>query len=122
MKRSPMPRRQKPVARQSELNKGNGLGRTSRIKARSRKTAAKYVQRRVLVAEMFAEPTVCEVPWCTSTATDPHEPKTRTRGGSILNRANVRLICNPCHMVIHGTEPAWAYELNFLVHSWEDVR
>ena len=115
-----MPRRQKPLARQSELNNGSGLGRASRIKPRSRKTAAKYVQRRALVAEMFAEPTVCEVPWCTNTATDPHEPKTRTRGGSILNRANVRLICAPHHSEIHDTEPAWAYELKFLKHSWDE--
>jgi hypothetical protein len=120
MKRSPMPPPKKPMKRTVGLRDGSQPGRTARLKPRSSKTAKKYVERRTLVAELFLYPTVCEVPWCSNTATDPHEPKTRTRGGSILNRANVRLICSPCHREIHDTEPAWAYERGFLKHSWDE--
>lgn len=120
MKRSPMPPRKKPMVQTSELNRGGELKRAGQIPARSKKTAAKYVQRRALVADLLLYPMVCEVPWCTNQATDPHEPKTRTRGGSILNRANIRLICGPCHSKIHDTEPAWAYRLGFLKNSWDE--
>lgn len=115
-----MPRRRKPMPRTTGLRNGSQPARKAGLKPRSKKTAAKYVHRRALVAEMFAEPTVCEVPWCSNTATDPHEPKTRNRGGSILNRANVRLICAPHHSEIHDTEPAWAYRLGFLKNSWDE--
>lgn len=114
MKNSPMPPRTKPMVRRTGLNPG-----TTRIKPRSTKTTRQYVERRALVADLFAEPTVCQVPWCTSTATDPHEPLTRTRGGSIVDRDNVRLICRIHHSEIHDTEPGWAYELGFLAHSWD---
>jgi hypothetical protein len=80
---------------------------------------SRYVERRALVAELFEYPTVCEVPRCTRLATDPHEPLTRARGGSIVDRDNVRLICAPHHTEIHSKEPAWAYELGFLINSWD---
>jgi hypothetical protein len=106
------------MKRGSELKRGAGPLRRTRLKQRSAKNAKRYVQRRALVAELLAEPMVCEVPRCTALATDPHEPLTRARGGSILDRANVRLICSAHHSEIHDTEPAWAYEQGFLKHSW----
>ena len=115
-----MPARKKPLARTSELSSGGELKRTGRLRPRSKKTAAKYRVRRALVAELLLYPTVCEVPWCTNQATDPHEPKTRARGGSILDRTNVRLICAPHHREIHDTEPTWAYHLGFLKNSWDE--
>lgn len=84
---------------------------------RSRKTQRRYVQRRALVAELLLYPVVCQVPWCTSLATDPHEPLTRARGGSILDLENVILICRAHHDEIHDEAP-WAYELGFLISSW----
>ncbi|MCW2899293.1 MAG: hypothetical protein JWO67_1558 [Streptosporangiaceae bacterium] len=120
MKNSPMPRRTKPMPRRTGLNPGQKpLTSTTPIKPRSAKTVRRYVERRALVAELFADPTVCEVPWCASPATDPHEPLTRARGGSIVDRDNVRLICRIHHSEIHDTEPPWAYELGFLAHSWD---
>lgn len=95
------------------------LARRTRLRYRSRKTEALYRSRRRLVAELLAEPTRCQVPGCTRLATDPHEPLTRARGGSIFDPANVTLICRPHHREITDTEPAWAYELGLLVHSWE---
>lgn len=95
------------------------LQRSRGLRHRSAKTARRYVTRRALVAELFAHLSVCEVPWCGDRATDPHEPLTRARGGSILDRDNIRLLCRPHHREIHDTEPGWAYDLGFLVHSWE---
>jgi len=102
------------------LKRGNGPKRKAELKPRSPKTAKKYVPRRALVAELLLYPSVCEVSWCSDTATDPHEPKTRARGGSILDRENVRLICAPHHGEIHDTEPDWAYKHGFLKHSWPE--
>jgi hypothetical protein len=95
------------------------LKRRTRLRYRSAKTRRRYVDRRALVAELTAYPTVCEVPDCAERATDPHEPLTRARGGSILDRANVRMICRGHHDEIHSKEPDWAYSLGFLVHSWD---
>ncbi|MFG2001755.1 hypothetical protein ACGFNU_21650 [Spirillospora sp. NPDC048911] len=118
-------RRHTPLVAKTPLKVRQGadgsstLRRRTPLKARSVKTARNYVKRRDLVAELFTEPTVCEVPWCTDTATDPHEPLTRARGGSILDRSNIRLICGAHHSEIHDHEPDWAYELAFLIHSWD---
>lgn len=111
--RSARLKRGKGLERRSELERTGGL------KPRSPKTARKYVPRRGLVADLFLYPTICEVPWCDQRATDPHEPLPRARGGSILDRDNVRLICRPHHGEIHDTEPGWAYEHGFLKRSWE---
>jgi hypothetical protein len=100
MKRSPMP------------------PRTAGLKFRSAKTARKYVLRRVIVADLFADPEICEVPWCTNVATDPHEPLTRARLGDILDRSNIRKVCNPHNVMFASDEQPWMYELGFLVHSW----
>lgn len=99
MKRSPMPPRQK------------------RLRSRSKKTQKRYVKRRALVIELMLYPTVCEVPWCTERATDPHEPLTRARGGSILDRENIRLVCRPHNVMFASDEQPWMYELGFLIHS-----
>jgi hypothetical protein len=90
----------------------------TRLRPRSAKTAARYVTRRQIVAEMFAEPSICEVPWCTDIATDPHEPLTRARGGDILNRDGIRKVCNPHNVMFSADEQLWMYELGFLIHSW----
>jgi hypothetical protein len=95
------------------------LENRTRLRHRSAKTAARYVTRRKIVAEMFAEPSICEVPWCTEIATDPHEPLTRARGGDILDRAAIRKVCNPHNFMFAADEQPWMYELGFLVHSWD---
>lgn len=119
MKRSTPLARRTPLQAKTELARGQStLTRTGRFKPRSAKTARLYVTRRALVAELFADPVVCEVPWCPSIATDPHEPLTRARGGSVVDRANIRLICAEHHRQIHDEEPDWAYLHGFLIHSW----
>lgn len=94
------------------------MKRTGRLRARSKKRAALYVTRRALVADLHAAHPICEVPSCTRPSTDPHEPLTRARGGSITDPTNVRMVCRPCHDEITNEAP-WAYTLGFLKHSWD---
>lgn len=94
------------------------LRRTGRLRPRSAKTARTYVQRRVLVAALMAEHSVCQVPGCHRPSIDIHEALTRARGGSVLDPGNCRAVCREHHDEIHG-EPDWAYELGFLSHSWD---
>lgn len=90
----------------------------SPLRARSKKQAAKYVQRRQLVTTVLTLFPVCQVPWCLHPSEDVHEPKTRARGGSILDLDNAVAVCRMHHDLIH-LEPAWAYEAGLLKHSWE---
>ncbi len=112
--------RRTPLRARTQLTTGTGLERRARLKPRSAKTAALYRKERVpLVAALFAEPSICEVPWCTNLATDPHEPLTRARGGSITDPANVRKVCHPHNVMFATDEQPWMYEYGFLVHSWD---
>jgi hypothetical protein len=111
-----------PIRRRTPLTGGGNLARRTPLKPRSAKTAALYRTERVpLVAALFAESSICEVPWCPELATDPHEPLTRARGGSITDPANVRKVCHPHNVMFGSDEQPWMYELGFLVHSWEAV-
>jgi hypothetical protein len=89
------------------------------LRFRSKKQARAYIIRRRIVAELFEAHPICQVPWCNERSTDPHEPLTRARGGSILDPSNVVAICRAHHDEITFTEPAWAYEIGFLKHSWD---
>lgn len=93
--------------------------RRSELRPRSAKTAKRYVTRRQIVREMFLYPEVCEVPWCTEIATDPHEALTRARGGDILDRSIIRKVCHPHNVEFASDEQPWMYELGFLIHSWD---
>ena len=107
-----------PIARRTPMERRVPLERRTRLRPRSKKTAQRYVTRRQIVAEMFAEPSVCEVPWCPELATDPHEPLTRARGGDILDRDNIRRVCHGHNVMFASAEEPWMYELGFLAHSW----
>lgn len=112
-----------PIARRTELQR-TGLKRASitphrvHLRSRSRKGAAEDRERGKVLRAMFPEPVVCAVPDCGQVATDPHEPLTRARGGSVVDPANIVGICRRHHSEIHA-EPPWAYELGLLRHSWE---
>lgn len=109
----------KPLQRRTPLRATAVLERRTPLRPRSRKTAARYITRRELAAEMFLYPSVCEVPWCATIATDPHEPLTRARGGNMLDPANVRKVCHFHNWLFSQREEPWMYELGFLVHSWD---
>ena len=73
--------------------------------------------RRDLLARNPAGGEICAVPWCAQPGSDPHEPLTRARGGSIIDGDNIRMVCHP-HNLELTTEPSWGYVLGLLAHSW----
>lgn len=60
----------------------------------------------------------CEYPGCTRRWVDMHEVKKRSRGGSITDPDNIKLLCRPHHEWTES-HPAEAQEQGFLRHSWE---
>jgi len=103
--------------------KRSPLKRTGRLRSRSKKTEAKYRVRRKLVEELLSTRTRCEAGIegiCTSRSVDVHEIKTRGRGGSILDRANLLCLCRPCHQYV-TEHPKEAHALGLVVHAWEEL-
>jgi len=85
----------------------------SRMKPRSKKMAAKYVERRKLVEKLLKEHPQCEaqVPdVCTGKSVDLHELLARSQGGSILDPSNIICVCRACHDFI-GREVKQATEM-----------
>jgi hypothetical protein len=89
------------------------------MRAQSKKRQRENRQRRKVVRETFGDQPMCAVPACARWADDVHEPLTRGRGGSIVDPANMAPLCRPHHTEITDHQPAWAYELKLLAHSWE---
>jgi 5-methylcytosine-specific restriction endonuclease McrA len=77
-------------------------------------------ERRQLVAEVLAARPRCQaqLDGCTLRSVDVHEVKTRGRGGSILDPANVLALCRSCHDWV-TEHPAEAVELGLMAHSWD---
>lgn len=97
-----------------------GLERRTRIRAVSKKRAALNRERRKMAEARWPDgPPMCAVPECNRPADDLHEILSRARGGSITDPANTAPLCRPHHTVITDTEPAWAYSLGLLRHSWD---
>lgn len=72
------------------------------MRYRSKKTQAVYRQQRIpLVKELFEDGPQCMFPGCTAAATDPHEPITRGRGGSITEKDNLVPLCHFHNVNIH---------------------
>lgn len=100
----------------------------SRIPHRSKKTAAKYVERRILVDRLLTERPACEacatyrnyqggalyMVWASE---DIHELISRGRGGDILDEANLLAVCRPCHTWI-TSHPQEAEFLGLALPSW----
>jgi 5-methylcytosine-specific restriction endonuclease McrA len=100
------------------LTRRTPLARAGRLRARSKRRARLYRQERVpLVAELLADQPPCErchQAW----ATDVHEIKSRARGGSILDVANLALLCRTCHEWV-TTNPTAARAEGWLLNSWD---
>lgn len=92
------------------------MRRTS-LRPRSKKTEAKYTQRRKLVAEMLAR-----FPWCARCywvrSVDLHELKRRSQGGDILDPEQIVTVCRECHTWI-GENPLLAHEGGWTYWSYE---
>lgn len=108
-----------PLARSTPLARAAGLARRTRLRPVSAKRQAENRERRQVARETFGDQPVCVVPGCGRWADDCHEPLTRARGGSITDAGNMAPLCRPHHDEITFGEPAWAYELGLLKHSWE---
>jgi hypothetical protein len=106
-----------PIQRHTPLGNTTPLARTP-LKAVSDKRKAANRLRRKVVNALFPERPRCAVPNCVRLADDVHEPLTRGRGGSITSADNMAPLCRPHHTQITDEQPAWAYELGLLVHSW----
>lgn len=93
------------------------LTRKTRLKPRSSKRAKVYREERVpLVARLLAERPRCER--CrVEKSVDVHELKSRARGGSILDEANLACLCRPCHSWV-TTNPRAAEEEGWALPSW----
>lgn len=107
------------LERRTELHNGSQLDRSTGLRPQSKKRQAENRERRKVVKATFGGQPMCIAPGCTRWADDVHEPLTRARGGSITDAANMAPLCRPHHDEITFTEPAWAYEVGLLVHSWD---
>lgn len=91
--------------------------RRSPLRPRSKKTAAKYVQRRRLVVQMLDE-----FPWCArcywSRAVDLHELKNRSQGGDLLDPDQIVTLCRQCHQWV-TENPKAAHDTGWTFWSHE---
>jgi len=85
---------------------------------RSRKRQQLYTNERIpIVIEVLEENPVCMKCW-RAASTDVHELKSRGRGGSITDKANLVALCRTCHDWI-TQHPREATQQGWLRHSWE---
>jgi hypothetical protein len=117
-RRTPL-RAKKPLERKTELRAGGNLERSTPLRQQSTKRQRENRERRAMKNEMFPDGTPpCIVPWCGRWAEDLHEPRTRARQGSITDPDNAVPTCRR-HNSKLTEEPAWGYQLELLVHSWD---
>ena len=112
--------RRQPPRRRTPLRAKTPKARTpKRLPYRSPKMRRLYAtQRRDLVAEFLEAHPICQRCRC-KRSTDVHEIRSRARGGSITDEANLAALCRGCHD--HVTQnPAEATAEGWLKHSWED--
>lgn len=132
--------RNTPLRRSSSLEPGNGPERRTPLRAGkpkgksaatrkpikpvSDKRRAENRERRAMADRLWPdrrEGTVmcgCGRPECHRPADDLHEPKFRSRLGSITDPENAIPVSRECHDWIHTHEQE-AHELGLAVHSWE---
>lgn len=97
------------------------MKRTGRLRPRSKKTAAKYVERRKIVAALLEAFPWCQLAWdsgCEGRAVDVDEIRSRAAGGSILDENNLQTACRHCHRMKHE-HPAEAHARGLTLRSWD---
>jgi hypothetical protein len=101
------------------IRRVSSLPRSVRLRHQSAKAAARQRVRRSVLQEMFPEHEwhECAFPGCHAEATDPHEPLTRARGGSITDPENIIGLCRRHHDDCHAN-PSAAAKLGLIRHSW----
>lgn len=101
------------------MKRSGPLARRAALRARSKKQAALYVQRRRLVAQLLET-----YPWCqrcfVERAVDCHELKNRSQGGDPLDPTGIAPLCRPCHTWV-TEHPKKAHEEGWTRWSYEDI-
>jgi 5-methylcytosine-specific restriction endonuclease McrA len=93
------------------------MTRTKGLRFRSKKRERVMVVRRELVAALAEAFPICQR--CgKARSVDPHEKKKRSRGGSILDPANIAMLCRACHEFTEA-EPELAEAEGWLTPSWK---
>jgi hypothetical protein len=89
------------------------------LRPRSKKTAAKYVTRVQVVADLLERFKWCQIKWdgdCEGRSTDVHEPGMRSRGADICNPDECVTGCRHCHNQVHAN-PAEATRRGWMIPS-----
>jgi hypothetical protein len=120
MKRTGIKRGTSQLKRSAPLEGGKPLTRTTRLRTQSKKRAKENRERSAMADRLWPGRTPeCVVPGCPRLADDLHEPLPRGRGGAIDDPDNAVPVCRPHHDELTFQNPAWGYELELLVHSWD---
>ena len=130
MRRTPMPARVIPLHREplAEVITITGGARVvplrKPIRAASKRRARVNRQRAAMADRLWPDRREGTVlcagrPGCTARAEDLHEPRFRSRLGSITDPDNGRPVCRACHLWIH-THEVEAARLGLAVNSWAD--
>lgn len=107
-----------PLGRNARLETHTGLRRGGRLRQVSTKRARENRQRAAVIDQLWPGRIVqCWRAGCPRLADDVHEIRTRARGGSISDAANLAPLCRICHDEATNEAP-WAYEQGLLAHSW----
>lgn len=116
-----------PLTRKAPLlSNGKPLDRGRPIpKVSAKRAAANRVRSAVAKSKANGERPLCVGPGPAHWADDWHEPATRGRMGgrlygpdSITDPENMQPICRAHHREVTNEEPAWAYDIGLLRHSW----
>lgn len=95
------------------------------LKPRAAHREALETQRSALVARLRLERPWCQRFGCKRSSSDAHEIKTRARGGSILDEANIVMLCREDHRWVHDhpdlatLEGLLANSLGMIVDPWD---
>lgn len=121
------PSRKTALRSSKPMAPGKGPARTGKLKPRSKKMEAVYVERRALVERLLQERQRCEFTHpsgerCNRRSSEIHEVWTRGRSGNtkvaILLEQNLLALCSLCHDWV-GANPKAAHQLGYLRHGWE---
>ncbi len=116
------------MKRSGPLKRSSSLKRTSRLAPVSKKRQRENNQRRAVIKKVLEHRKACEAGRligtvdnkhrCSGQPDDIHEPLTRARGGSIVDPANMVVVCRLCHDWIH-VNPRLATSVGLLVSAYK---
>ena len=120
---APKPKQKLPKPKQKLQSRTDWGKNDTPINRESAKRKIVNRERRKIVQKLREQTPGCQFPhWkhpikCFGEL-EPHEPKTRGRGGSIVNEHNILLLCHNSHQWV-TTHPIEANQLGLVKNSWE---